>query len=143
MQRILMAAGLLLASLAVAKESPGQDELELTHLLDQFLAGADEPAMHQRFWDETLVYTASSGRRMGKAEILQGLHEVAAGNDTAGGPVYSAEEVDVRLYGDVAVIAFRLLAREGDGEQRYYNTGTFLRRGGAWRAVAWQATRIP
>jgi hypothetical protein len=25
----------------------------------------------------------------------------------------------------------------------YYNTGTFLRRDGEWRVVAWQATRIP
>jgi hypothetical protein len=26
---------------------------------------------------------------------------------------------------------------------QYFNTGTFLKREGEWRAVAWQATRIP
>jgi hypothetical protein len=25
----------------------------------------------------------------------------------------------------------------------YFNTGTFRKRDGEWRAVAWQATRIP
>jgi hypothetical protein len=25
----------------------------------------------------------------------------------------------------------------------YFNTGTFLKRGGKWQAVGWQATRIP
>jgi len=25
----------------------------------------------------------------------------------------------------------------------YFNTGTFLRRNGAWQVVAWQATAIP
>ena len=50
--------------------------------------------------------------------------------------------------GDTAVVAFRLVAvSTGDndrrGEQHYFNTGTFRRLGDGWRAVAWQATRIP
>jgi hypothetical protein len=26
---------------------------------------------------------------------------------------------------------------------QYLNTGTFAKRDGAWKAVAWQATRVP
>lgn len=63
-------------------------------------------------------------------------------------PVYSAEEIQIRIYGEAAVVAFMLVADvplEPAGTERmlFYNTGTFLKRDGEWRAVAWQATRIP
>jgi hypothetical protein len=60
--------------------------------------------------------------------------------------VYSAEEVRIRIYGDTAVVAFRLLGNPGavDGKvMQYFNTGTFVKRDGEWKAVAWQATIIP
>ena len=38
-----------------------------------------------------------------------------------------------------AVVAFRLVSEP----QQYFNTGTFVKRGGRWQAVAWQATKIP
>jgi len=60
--------------------------------------------------------------------------------------VYSAEDVQIRLYGDTAVVAFRLMGspRGGGGQlMQYFNTGTFVKRDQQWRAVAWQATIIP
>jgi hypothetical protein len=62
--------------------------------------------------------------------------------------VYSGEEVDVRVYGDTAVIAFKLVGTPtneaaGTDVLYYYNTGTFLKRDGIWQVVAWQATKIP
>jgi hypothetical protein len=60
--------------------------------------------------------------------------------------VYTAEDVDIRLYGKAAVVAFRLVGtgQGGDADRsEYLNTGTFVKRNGEWRAVAWQATRIP
>ena len=59
--------------------------------------------------------------------------------------VYSGEEVDVRLYDDMAVVAFKLVGTPTNGSEPlyYYNTGTFLKRDGVWKVVAWQATRIP
>jgi hypothetical protein len=62
--------------------------------------------------------------------------------------VYSGEEVDVRVYGDMAVVAFKLVGtptNEAAGADvlYYYNTGTFLKRDGIWQVVAWQATKIP
>jgi hypothetical protein len=44
----------------------------------------------------------------------------------------------------MAIVAFRLIGTAEDGTvQQYFNTGTFLKRDGAWRVVAWQATKIP
>ena len=47
--------------------------------------------------------------------------------------------------GDAAVVAFKLVGVPANGTETlyYYNTGTFLKRNGTWKAVAWQATKIP
>ena len=125
------------------------DAGELTALLGEFLAGAsrNDAAMHERFWAPDLIYTSSAGRRMGKADVLAGVR--SAPPATAGSPAttYSAEEVRVQQYGDAALVAFRLVgATTKDGKTEaasYLNTGTFVRRQGQWRAVGWQATRVP
>jgi len=65
--------------------------------------------------------------------------------DDAEGPVYTAEDVQIQVYGDAAVVAFKLVATPPDNSVvlTYFNTGTFLRRNGKWQVVAWQATVIP
>ena len=121
---------------------------ELTALLAHFLDGAsrNDVAVHERFWAEDLIYTRSAGQRVGKAEILA---SVRAGPESPEEPpvTYSAEDVRIQQYGDTAIVAFRLVGRaEGAGPastENYLNTGTFVRRNGEWRAVAWQATREP
>lgn len=116
-------------------------EAELETLVRDFLAGVDERAVHERFWADDLVYTSSSGSRFGKAEILESFDTEAPAEPS---PVYTAEDLDVRLFDDMAVVAFRLVATSDDGTvQAYFNTGTFAHRGGRWQAVAWQATMIP
>lgn len=141
---LLFALGL--AGPVTAQTVEEADVRALTVLLDDFLAGAsrNDPAVHERFWDEDLVYTSSAGERFGKARILEGLRAAAGPDDDAPAREYRAEEVRVRVYGDSAVVAFRLVGDGGEaGVTRYFNTGTFLRRDDGWRAVAWQATRIP
>lgn len=116
----------------------------LTELLEGFLAGAsrNDASVHQRFWADELIYTSSAGERTNKQEILAGL--AAEPEAPAGPPVtYSAEDIRIRQYGDTAVVAFRLVGKTGgeSPETKYYlNTGTFLKRNGEWRAIAWQAT---
>jgi len=118
------------------------DTERLVALLHEFMAGAsvNDVGVHQRFWDDELVYTSSAGARFGKAEILASLAAATA----ASGVVYTAEDVDVRLHGhgQVAVVTFRLVARYPDERREdFYNTGVFRLRDGDWRAVTWQATR--
>lgn len=141
----LVAGCLLVMALMTVPAAAGEDEEILTAMLHDFLANSATAAAHEKFWADDLVYSSSSGLRFGKADILQGFE---TGDDTAGDPpavVYTGEDVDVRLYDDMAVVAFRLVGTPSDGSEvlRYYNTGTFVKRDGEWRAVAWQATRIP
>lgn len=136
-----------LALLIPLSASAGGDAETLGSLLDEFLAGAsvNDAAMHDRFWAEDLVYTSSNGERFGKAEIMAGLEEAndADGSSDGNEPRYSARDVDVRSFGETAVVTFRLVAElEDQSTTEYFNTGVFRSREGQWQAVAWQATRI-
>lgn len=135
----------------------GQEVAALRSLLDDFLAHAGERFAHERFWADDLVYTSSRGTRTTKAEILAGMApaggdapagagggEAVDGGQPEAGPTYWAEDVEIRLYGTTAVVAFRLMIQppEGSGQEPSFNfnTGTFVKRDGEWRAVAWQST---
>ena len=117
-------------------------------MLDEFLANVTKAETHDRFWAEDLIYTSSNGTRMIKADIMSGFSAADDEQGGASGPVFSAEDVQIQVYGDTAIVAFRLVATppagaEEMGMQNYLNTGTFLKRGGIWQVVAWQATIIP
>jgi hypothetical protein len=132
----------LVASLGMASGAFADSDTErLLALLHEFMAGAsnNDPAIHERFWDDELVYTSSAGTRFGKPEILSGLRGPAG----PGGIEYTAQEIDVRLHGAIAVLTFRLVASGGaDSRQEYFNTGVFRLHQGEWRAITWQATRV-
>ncbi|NND58089.1 MAG: nuclear transport factor 2 family protein [Xanthomonadales bacterium] len=124
------------------------DTEALTQMLNEFLAGAsvNDAAAHDRFWAEDLVYTSSSGLRFGKVQIMEGLDDGGEPSEDQPSVVYTAENILIRQYADTAVVAFRLLGtpQQGDAKlKQYFNTGTFVRRNGEWRVVAWQATIIP
>ena len=130
---------------------PAPDGAELTKLLKDFLAGAssNDVAVHDRFWAEDLIYTGSSGRRVGKAEIMRDVREEAekpseTGAETA---VYTAEDIRIQQYAETAIVVFRLVgttAKAGKTEvANYLNSGTFLKRAGKWQVVNWQATKMP
>jgi len=148
MSRILSTVFLLLiSSAAVCAQAP--DAAALTGLLNEFLAGAgrNDAAMHERFWAEDLIYTGSSGRRVGKADIMRDVRSAPAPKASEPVTVFTAEDVRIQQYGDTAVVAFRLVgttARGGATEvSKFLNTGTFFKHGGRWQAVSWQATRLP
>ena len=146
MNRILPTAILALALGLHAQTAP--DAAELRQLLKDFLAGAsrNDAAMHDRFWAEDLIYTSSSGRRMGKADIMRDQRSAAPTKAGVPATVYVAEDIRIQQYGDTAIVAFRLIgttAQAGTTEiANYLNTGTFLKRSGNWQAVAWQSTKI-
>ncbi len=124
---------------------------DLAAMLREFLSASDSEAAHAAFWAEDLVYTSSAGSRFGKADIMAGFERTDTDekpSDAGLAMNYSGDNVDIRVYGDTAIVAFRLLASQAQSSdeldvQYYFNTGTFLKREGVWRVVAWQATKIP
>ena len=137
-------ACVLVVALLTAPAVVVADADELTAMLNEFLANSDKLSAHERFWADDLVYSSSAGRRFGKADIIEGFEGTEA-SDEPPAVVYSGEDVDVRVYDDMAVVAFKLVGTpsDGSGVLYYYNTGTFLKRDGVWKVVAWQATKIP
>lgn len=149
MSRVLISPIVLVAlTFGLHAQAPPPDDAELTGLLNEFLAGAsrNDAATHERFWAEDLIYTGSSGRRIGKADILRDVRSEPP--PEPGDPItrYTAEEIRIQRYGDTAVVAFRLVATTEQtgktGITNYLNTGTFLKRNDRWQVVAWQATRM-
>lgn len=129
-----------------APASHAQDESDLTTMLHEFLAGVSEEAVHGAFWADDLIYTSSRGTRTNKAEIMSGFSVADNGAADASGSVYTAEDIQVQVYGTTAIVAFRLIATPAADAaddavvMEYLNTGTFLKRNGTWQVVAWQAT---
>ena len=130
---------------------PAPDGIELTKLLKDFLAGAsrNDAAIHDRFWAEDLIYTGSSGRRLGKVDIMRDVREEAAAPAKADAEtaIFTAEDIRIQQYGATAIVAFRLVGTTKKADKTevadYLNSGTFLKRDGKWQAVNWQATKMP
>ena len=125
------------------------NQAELTRLLNEFLAGAgrNDAAIHDRFWADDLIYTRGAGQRVGKADIMKGVRSAQPAKAGDATTVYTAEDVRIQQYGNTAVVAFRLVGTTSNNGNvsvsKNLNTGTFVKRNGQWRVVAWQATRIP
>ncbi|HEV3410444.1 MAG TPA: nuclear transport factor 2 family protein [Chthoniobacterales bacterium] len=141
---LIVAALLGSVSLGIS-QTAAPDAAELTKLLNEFLAGAsrNDPAVHERFWAEELIYTGSGGIRRSKADVLRNVREAAQKPNPEEPPTtYTSEDVRINQFGDTAIVAFRLVGRteKEDGAkevQNYLNTGTFLKRGGKWQVIAW------
>lgn len=133
----------LLLALSLCLLTP--PEAELTTLLHEFMAGAsvNDSTIHDRFWAEDLIYTSSAGLRFGKQQIMDGFMVPSAPSTTT----YTAEDIRVQVYGDVAVVAFRMRGVDVSASDTvttfYLNSGTFVKRDGEWRVVNWHATRVP
>jgi hypothetical protein len=111
---LCVAAAVLIASaLAGAQSSSAPAATELTQLLREFLAGAasNDAAVHERFWAEDLIYTGSSGRRVGKADILKDVRSAPAPKSDDPKVSFDAEEIRIQQYGEAAIVAFRLVQR--------------------------------
>jgi ketosteroid isomerase-like protein len=150
MKRILLSTTLLLLSIASGlRAQTAPDAAELTKLLQDFLAGAgrNDVAMHERFWADDLIYTASAGRRIGKGDIMREVREEGPPKPGEETTIYTAEDIRIQQYGDTAIVAFRLVATSDKAGAKkvthYLNTGTFVKRDGKWQVVSWQATTMP
>src|SRR5262245_21916181 len=149
MKRVIFFIHVFLALALNLQAQTAPDAGELTRMLKEFLDGAsrNDAATHDRFWADDLIYTGSSGRRIGKADIMRDVRSSPAPKPGDPTTTYSAEDIRIQQYGDTAIVAFRLIGKpekEGKTEvANYLNTGTFLRRNGKWQVVNWQATKMP
>jgi ketosteroid isomerase-like protein len=140
----------ILAATIGAAAQTAQDAVELTRLLNEFLAGAgrNDAAVHDRFWADDLIYTRSAGVRTNKEEIMKGLRSAPGPKADEPVTIYTAKEIQIHEYGNTAVVAFRLVitTTNKDGTKKVgnnLNTGVFVKRKGLWQAVAWQSTVVP
>ena len=149
MNRVLSSVIMALIMALNLQAQTAPDAAELTRLLNEFLSGAsrNDAATHDRFWAEDLIYTGSSGRRIGKAEIMRGVRSAPAPKPGDPTITYGAEDIRIQQYGDTAIVAFRLVGKTEKGGKtvvtNYLNSGTLLKRNGRWQVVNWQATRMP
>ena len=134
---------------AAAAAPAAADAAPLTAMLHAFLAGAsvNDAAAHDRFWADDLIYTGSSGRRIGKADIMNDVRSAPAPKPEDPKSTFTAEDIRIQQYGTAALVAFRLVATTVEAEStavaHYFNTGFFVKRDGAWKVSGWQATKIP
>ena len=150
MKRILLSIVMLVSIACSLRAQSAPAAAELTKLLQDFLAGAsrNDAAMHDRFWADDLIYTASAGNRKGKADIMREVRAEGPPKPGDESAVYTAEDIRIQQYGDTAIVAFRLVSTSSakDGTKKvanYLNSGTFLKRDGKWQVVNWQATVMP
>ena len=149
MKRLATSTILLFLITAGAFAQTAPDAAELTKLLNDFLAGAsrNDPAVHERFWADDLIYTRSAGRRVDKAEVLRDVRKAPAPKPQDPKTVYTAEDIRIQQYGDTAIVAFRLVATTDSGGTTHVanllNSGTFVKRNSKWQVVNWQSTRMP
>lgn len=150
MRHRLIGIFIFFTSVLAISAQTAPDAAELTRLLNDFLAGAgrNDPAVHDRFWADDLIYTRSAGVRTNKDEIMKGLRSAPTRKEGDPVTVYTAEDVRIQQYGNAAVVAFRLVSTttKADGTKTVgnnLNTGTFVKRNGKWQVVAWQSTVVP
>ncbi|HEX5876127.1 MAG TPA: nuclear transport factor 2 family protein [Pyrinomonadaceae bacterium] len=149
MTRLTSVLILILLSFSTGVAQVAPDAAELTKLLNDFLAGAsrNDPAVHDRFWADDLIYTRSAGRRVTKADIMRDVRAAPAPKPDDPKTVYTAEDIRIQQYGDTAVVAFRLVSTTEIAGAKHVanllNSGTFVKRNGKWQVVNWQSTRMP
>jgi hypothetical protein len=118
------------------------DKIELEEMLHTFMDGAskNDSLIHANFWAEDLIYTSSNGTRFGKKEIMAGFEDNTDTRNENPTTVYTAEDIIIHQYDDMAVVAFKMKADSDSSIQYYLNSGTFLKKNGKWQVVNWQAT---
>ncbi len=123
------------------------DQVIIKQMLSDFLDNVDQKATHDRFWSEMLIYTSSSGSRFGKAEIMSGFQSDKEPIENESKTSFSAEEVNIRIIENTAILTFKLIATAIENQQstvdEYYNSGTLTKENNEWKVVCWQATKIP
>jgi ketosteroid isomerase-like protein len=147
--KFLLLVVLTVAQLALglqAQDNQGQatSEQELRKVereWDAAIVSRDVAAL-DRILSEDFRYIDSAGDVHSKNDIVQGVKSSEAVIEP-----FETEDVQVRIYGDTAVLTGRFMQKASyqgktySGQFRY--TDIYVRQGGLWRAVSAHASRIP
>jgi hypothetical protein len=142
MKKIVTIFMLFLFASLPALGQKGDVEQIITQKFNNFLANVSNYDVHNNFWAEDLVYTSSSGARHGKETIMNGLSRDDKNPGNAQSP-YSAENIEINVFENTAILTFTLVNDDGDQKSKYLNSGTFLYRNNDWKVACWQATKAP
>jgi ketosteroid isomerase-like protein len=123
-------------------QSPADDAVQQIRALE----AADNAAIFhgdvaavERMTSEDHTFITPRGMLLTRAQMLQGIVNGSFGNEYR-----EVDELNIRVYGDAAVVTgrTRLTRQEGgkDYSDAYRFTRVYVRQQGGWRAVAWQAT---
>jgi ketosteroid isomerase-like protein len=118
-----------------------QELLKVNKEYDEALVRGDTSALGSIFGEE-FIYTSTSGEVVNKAQQLELIR--SGGLKIESG---ASEHVQVRLYGDMAIVIGSFKAKGNfkgqafDSTERY--TSVWVKRGGRWQLVAEQGTLVP
>jgi hypothetical protein len=149
MKTPLLACLVLLSILTIRAAEAGAptSPVVIRELLTDFLTHNSDPARHEAFWADEVIYTSAMGVVRTKAELMATVHRASAAvskQPAAPAPTYTAEDIVIRPYDGFAALTFRLVARSADGTvETYRNSGTLLFRDKHWQVITWQATKVP
>ena len=148
MKRIFLVGFVTLLTAFSLHAQTAKDAPVLTKMLNDFLAGVNDPKVHDRFWADDLIYTRSAGARINKPELMKGMKEPTPAKPGEPVAAFTAEDIQIHQYGNTAVVAFKLVSNttRGDGTKTVgnnLNTGVFVKRKRIWQVVAWQSTTVP
>ena len=143
--RSLLLAGLLLLPAVPATGQAAKAEQEVRAAVTRYrdaIRRRDLAAL-ERIWANDYAFTNARGQVLSKAQRLANLRSGA----TALRSVKADErELEVRLYGTVAVVTSRVsIAGQYSGEEErgdYRSLHVWVKRGGRWQLVANQLTKI-
>ena len=101
------------------------------------MIAGDVDALNEILADD-LIYTHTTARIDTKSSFIDAI--------SSGRSNYRSielEDVNVRQFGDTAVVTGHAKFHVGDNNFEARFTDVYAKRNGAWQMVAWQATRMP
>ncbi len=146
MKRTLVMAVLVASLAAGARWAAAAEEVEAEVLKREearftAMLKADLAVLEDVLADD-LTYVHSSGNLDGKRDFIESVRSGRVKYHS-----FDRDGVAVRMYGDTAVVTGRghvlVESAAAQLDLRLFFTDVYVRRGGKWRMVAWQSTRLP
>ena len=146
---LVLGSALALRAADAATAGAPVSPVVIRELLEDFLTHNSDPARHENFWADEVVYTSAMGVVRTKPEIMANVRQAATKLSQpplagAAAPTFTAEDINIRPYNGFAALTFRLVVQNTDGTTDHYrNSGTLIFRDRRWQVITWQATKVP